>query len=125
MCKRFFLIVTFACISTGLHAQKPAWPPAPGHLTIPLWPQGAPGAQVNPGPESDTTTAKDRLVAGKAVIRIGNVSVPTLTLYAAKGKNTGVGIVVFPGGGYKILAIDLEGTEVCDWLNSARASTAF
>ena len=25
-------------------------------------------------------------------------------------------VVVFPGGGYQILAIDLEGTEVCDWL---------
>ena len=37
----------------------------------------------------------------------------------AKGKNTGAAVVVFPGGGYQILAIDLEGTEVCDWLNSA------
>jgi len=108
-----------ASVSSSLLAQKVAWQPAPGHLTIPLWPQGAPGAQANPEPETDTTTAKDRLVAGKPVVRLGNVSVPTLTLYAAKGKNTGVGIVIFPGGGYKILAIDLEGTEVCDWLNSA------
>ena len=119
MCKRFFLIAAIACISSSLLAQKPARQPAPGHLTMPLWPQGAPGAQANPGAETDTTTAKDRLVAGKPVVRLGNISVPTLTLYAAKGKNTGVGIVVFPGGGYKILAIDLEGTEVCDWLNSA------
>ena len=39
---------------------------------------------------------------------------------APKGKNTGArpAVVVFPGGGYQILAIDLEGTEVCDWLNS-------
>src|SRR5271165_2782141 len=108
-----------ASVSSSLLAQKVAWQPAPGHLTLPLWPQGAPGAQANPEPETDTTTAKDRLVAGKPVVRLGNVSVPTLTLYAAKGKNTGVGIVIFPGGGYKILAIDLEGTEVCDWLNSA------
>jgi acetyl esterase/lipase len=41
-----------------------------------------------------------------------------LTLFAPKGKNTGAAVVVFPGGGYKILAIDLEGTEVCDWLSS-------
>jgi hypothetical protein len=33
-----------------------------------------------------------------------------------KGKNTGTAVVVFPGGGYQILAIDLDGTEVCDWL---------
>ena len=44
---------------------------------------------------------------------------PTLTLYQPKGKSTGAAVVVFPGGGYSILAIDLEGTEVCDWLNSA------
>jgi acetyl esterase/lipase len=39
-------------------------------------------------------------------------------VYTPKGKNTGAAVVVFPGGGYQILAIDLEGTEVCDWLNS-------
>jgi acetyl esterase/lipase len=65
------------------------------------------------------TTAKDNLIAGRAVVRLGNVSVPTLTLYAPKGHNSGAAVVVFPGGGYNILAIDLEGTEVCDWLNSA------
>ena len=65
------------------------------------------------------TTAKDNLIAGKPLIRLGNVSVPTLTLYKPRGKNTGAAVVVFPGGGYSILAIDLEGTEVCDWLNSA------
>jgi acetyl esterase/lipase len=46
------------------------------------------------------------------------VSVPTLTLYEPKGKSNGAAVVVFPGGGYRILAIDLEGTEVCDWLTS-------
>src|SRR6202023_2411102 len=41
-----------------------------------------------------------------------------MTVYSRKGKNTGAAVVVFPGGGYWILAIDLEGTEVCDWLTS-------
>ncbi len=41
-----------------------------------------------------------------------------MTVYSPKGKNTGAAVVVFPGGGYEILAIDLEGTEVCDWLTS-------
>jgi acetyl esterase/lipase len=103
----------------SLFAQTPAWQPAPGHTTLALWPNGAPGAPTNAAPEVDTTTAKDNLVAGKPVIRLGNVAAPTLTLYAAKGTNTGAAVVVFPGGGYRILAIDLEGTEVCDWLNSA------
>jgi acetyl esterase/lipase len=44
-----------------------------------------------------------------------------MTVFRAKGK-TGAAVVVFPGGGYQILAIDLEGTEVCDWLTS-RGST--
>ena len=42
---------------------------------------------------------------------INTVSVPTMTVYSPKGKNTGAAVVVFPGGGYQILAIDLEGTE--------------
>jgi acetyl esterase/lipase len=84
-----------------------------------VWPGAAPGAVANPPAEADTTTAKDNLIAGRPVVRLGNVSTPTLTLYQPKGQNTGAAVVVFPGGGYKILAIDLEGAEVCDWLNSA------
>jgi acetyl esterase/lipase len=41
-----------------------------------------------------------------------------MTVYSPSGKNTGAAVVVFPGGGYEVLAIDLEGTEVCDWLTS-------
>jgi len=112
------LLAAVLGISTSIFAQKPGQTPAPGPTTLDLWPHGAPGALPNPAPEGDTTTAKDRLVAGRAVIRIGNVSSPTLTLYAPTRKNTGLAVVVFPGGGYRILAIDLEGTEVCDWLTS-------
>jgi acetyl esterase/lipase len=108
-----------AATSMTLAAQPSGWPPAPGHLTLPLWPYAAPDASANPGAEADMTTAKDKLIAGRPVIRLGNVSTPTLTLYQPKGKNSGAAVVVFPGGGYQILAIDLEGTEVCDWLNSA------
>jgi len=97
---------------------QPAWPPSPDHVTMNLWPSTAPGEQPNQPAEADTTTAKDHTVAGKPVIRLGHVSVPTLTLYKAKAANSGAAVVVFPGGGYFILAIDLEGTEVCDWLTS-------
>jgi acetyl esterase/lipase len=41
-----------------------------------------------------------------------------MTVYSPKGKNTGAAVVVFPGGGYHVLAIDLEGTEICEWLAS-------
>lgn len=117
--KEFFTVVLLSCaISAG--AQQPAWQPAPGHLTLPIWPHGAPGAQSNAPAEVDTTTAQDKLIAGKPLIRLGNVSNPTITLYKpSHATGAGPAVVVFPGGGYKILAIDLEGTEVCDWLNSA------
>lgn len=112
---RATLIFLFTILITHcLFAQKPAWEPAPGHITLPLWTHPAASASA----EIDITTAKDPLIAGKPLIRLGNVSNPTITLYSPSGKNSGAAIVVFPGGGYHILAIDLEGTEVCDWLNS-------
>ncbi len=115
--RRNFLALAF--VASIAFAQKPAWQPPANLATLPLWPNGVPpGGPAISGPEVDTTTAKDNLIAGKPLIRLGSVSTPTLTVYPPKGKNTGVGIVVFPGGGYQILAIDLEGTEVCDWLNA-------
>jgi acetyl esterase/lipase len=89
-----------------------------------IWPGGAPGAPANPPAEVDTTTARDNLVAGRSVIRLGNVSTPTLTYYAPHALGgpapaIAPAVVVFPGGGYRILAIDLEGTEICNLLNEA------
>jgi hypothetical protein len=72
------------------------------------------------GEEKDMTTEKDGLVGGKPVIRLGHVSKPTMSVYPAPpDKATGAAMVVCPGGGYTILAMDLEGTEVAEWLNSA------
>jgi len=56
--------------------------------------------------------------AGLPVTGIYNVSKPTITVYPPSGKNSRAAVLIFPGGGYLGLAIDLEGTEVCDWLNS-------
>ena len=102
----FALCVAFA--SSSLFAQNPGWQPSPGHTQLPLWPGAPPDAQF--GPPANTETAQSGDVA--------NVSRPTMTLYSPKGNNTGAAVVVFPGGGYHILAIDLEGVEVCDWLTS-------
>jgi acetyl esterase/lipase len=78
-----------------------------------------PGEVAPLPPEGDTTKASDNLIAGRPLIRLGNVSCPTITIYSpAPEKNTGAAILVCPGGGYFILALDLEGTEVCEWLNS-------
>jgi acetyl esterase/lipase len=101
----------------GLSAQTPAWQPSPGHTQVLIWPGAVPDAQPVAGPEV-ATTDKDFLIAGRPVVGVGQVSQPTMTVYSPKGKNTGAAVVVFPGGGYWVLAIDLEGTEVCDWLTS-------
>jgi acetyl esterase/lipase len=86
---------------------------------IPLWLKGAPDETGEVGMENDTTTKSAPLVAGQRLIRLSNVSQPTITIYSpSKLKANGTAVVVCPGGGYSILALDLEGTEVCQWLNS-------
>jgi BD-FAE protein len=110
----FALCVVFAF--GGLNGQTPAWQPSTRHTQFSIWPGAVPDAQPAAGTEV-TATAKN-LVAGRPWDYVGNVSRPTMTVYSPTGKNTGTAVVVFPGGGYQILAIDLEGTEVCDWLTS-------
>ena len=101
-----------------VNAQASTWQPSPGHKQVSIWPGAVPDAQ--PVVKSDIETMRmEKPVAGKAgIIILGKVSRPTMTVYSPKGKNTGAAVVVFPGGGYQILAMDLEGTEVCDWLTS-------
>jgi acetyl esterase/lipase len=118
MRKLLFSVIAVIAVCSHASAQKPAWQPAPGHTSLLLWPHGAPGA-TDLGPEVDLNTPKDGLPGGRPIIRLGNISVPTLTLYTPRAKNTSAAVVVFPGGGYHILAIDLEGTEVCDWLTAS------
>jgi acetyl esterase/lipase len=116
---RQFLLAVISMVSVcfASSAAPSGWPPAAGHSTVNLWPHGAPGAKPDAPPEIDTTTTKDNITAGGPVYRLGNVSTPTLTLFSPKN-STGAAVVVLPGGGYRFLAIDLEGTEVCEWLNS-------
>lgn len=91
---------------------------APGQ-PIKLWPGKPPGDKTELPPEQDTSGPKSGKVADKPVIRLGNVSDPTITFYPApKDKNTGAAVLICPGGGYSILAYDLEGTEICEWLNT-------
>ncbi len=84
-------------------ARAEVWRPSPGHVQAPIWPGTPPDAVPDPTPETGAST---------------HVSRPTMTVYAPKGHNTGAAVVVFPGGGYQVLAMDLEGTEICDWLTS-------
>lgn len=111
----FALYVVFACGS--LNAQTNVWQPSPGHTQVPIWPGAVPDAQPVAGPEI-TRTSKPLVAGMQPVLFVNRVSQPTMTVYSPVKTNTGVAIVVFPGGGYNELAIDLEGTEICDWLTS-------
>ncbi len=88
-------------------------------ITWNLWPGQPPGDEAQLGPEFDRTGADGRLVAGRRVIRLTNVSVPTVAIFKPKPEiDTGAAVVIAPGGGHTILAYDLEGTEIAAWLNS-------
>lgn len=116
------VLLAFAVGEPRLFAEQAGWQPAPGHAQLPIWPGAAPDARPVDGPEVAGTVVDSagnkRLVGGKPWIYVDKVSQPTMTVYSPQGRNTGAAVVVFPGGGYNVLAIDLEGTEVCDWLTS-------
>ena len=99
------------------------WQPAAGHTQIPLWPDGPPGARTGIGAEAvhnaiNRDTGKKKLVGGKPYSYIENVTRPTITVYSPAKNNTGAAVIVYPGGGFNVLAVDIEGTEACDWLTS-------
>lgn len=115
--RKTIIAVYVVLAATLVHAQG-AWQPSERHKQISIWPGTPPDARPMAGPEKMQITEGKDLVAGKPWISVERVSQPTMTVYSPNGKNTGVAVIVFPGGGYEILAIDLEGSEVCDWLVS-------
>ncbi|MBI3877704.1 MAG: alpha/beta hydrolase [Verrucomicrobia bacterium] len=90
----------------------------PNHV-LNLWTDKPPGEPMNVGAEQDFTKPTDRLIAGRRIIKLGNVATPQAHVFLPpKEKRNGTAVVICPGGGFSILAWDLEGTEVADWLNS-------
>jgi acetyl esterase/lipase len=83
------------------------WKPPSGQQQISIWPGAIPDATHDAKPEAT--------VSGGGIF---DVSVPTMTLFPPKGRNTSVAVVVFPGGGYQALAMSGEGTDICEWLTS-------
>lgn len=110
------LLIVFIVFTIGAQTQTNIWQPSPGHTQILIWPGTPPdaAAQHAPGPEYTKTVSTSE----GPLTWVRNVTKPTMTVYSPTRLNTGVAMVVFPGGGYNALAIDLEGTEICDWLNS-------
>ena len=87
-------------------------------VTINVWPGKPPGETKEPASEADQTKPEDKLIAGRRIIKLGNVSTPQIAVYRpSPDKDTGASVVICPGGGHHILAYDLEGTEVATWLN--------
>jgi acetyl esterase/lipase len=108
------MLHTFAAVASADDAEKPADKPI-----VMLWPGVAPGEKGDIGPERDNTKHKPGAKPGTEIIALTNVTKPMITVFKpAKDQDTGAAVVVCPGGGYGILAYDLEGTEVCQWLNS-------
>lgn len=100
------LIVVYVINSPIMSQDKP----------IVLFPDGAPGEKVKLVEKADMDGGK---TGGETVLRITNVGEPTITIYQPPiDIASGAAMVVCPGGGYNILAYDLEGDEVCEWLNS-------
>ncbi len=110
---RALLALLAALATPGLSAS------AAEPLVLNVWPGPPPGETKTLPPEADQTKATDALIAGRRIIKLGNVSTPQLAVYRpAKDKDTGAAVIICPGGGFNILAYDLEGTEVAAWLNS-------
>ncbi len=117
---RFATSVLLA-MTASLSSASPAAEP----VVIDLWPKVVPGFQVESGPERDTSGPDGRPVAGRPVIRLGDVSTPQIHVYQPPAeKRNGASVVICPGGGFNILAWDLEGTEVAEWLNSLGVTAA-
>jgi acetyl esterase/lipase len=93
-----------------------------GKAVIPLWPEGPPSVIEGVGPEAAYIVPAG-VAAGTTMLR--NISAPSLTVFEpAPGTANGVGVIVVPGGGWRILAWEHEGLDVARWF-ADRGYTAF
>lgn len=99
-------------------SRRTVWQPGPEGTQIPLWPDGL-AIQRPDSNKPEEVGNGSRLVAGRKWHWASNVSRPTMTLYEPKGARTGRAMLVLPGGGYAAVAMDLEGTEICDWVTKS------
>ena len=109
----FFILLLFVYVNANAHI----WQPSKDHTQIQIWPKDK-MPDALPVTKAESVTTSKGLIAGKPVIDVLDVTQPTITIYSPTTKNTGAAVIVFPGGGFHGLAIDLEGTEICEWLAS-------
>ncbi len=116
--------VSLACAATVGYAGEPSGIPenvaslvTEPETTLKLWPDTPPGGiPANIGEESWEPGKEN-----PPIVRVGKVAIPTMAFYPAKNPN-GACVVIFPGGGFTILAYNHEGTEIAEWLNSIGVS---
>jgi acetyl esterase/lipase len=113
----FAVIVSMAC--GPVFAESARSPAASSEVA--LWPGVAPSAEQVPGDEVEEVKS-DHLIAGKPWRALTNITKPSIEIFPPPGKSTGTAVVVIPGGGFEVLAMDLEGTETCDWVTSIGAT---
>lgn len=95
------------------------WSPEPGVVQEAIWPGASPNMDsADAGPERVLVAETPEALFGNRSEAVFNVTRPTMTIYPPRGRNTGAAVVVFPGGGFRALAITIEGTEICDWVTS-------
>lgn len=88
-------------------------PPPAGPQVISLYPGAAPGTEAWNWRETASIGPQD------GILRLANVTRPTVSVFLPeRGHATGAGVLIVPGGGFRILAFNHEGTEVAQWLNS-------
>lgn len=95
------------------------WQPPKGLKQIPIWPDGAPDMQgVVQGPERIEIAQTPDALEGTTSEAAWDVASPTITVFPPKGENSGVAVIVFPGGGFKAVVVTKQGTEICGWIAS-------
>jgi len=94
------------------------WQPAPGLVQLPIWPGSPPDGTLRPQPPESVDTYKEPPEYGGKSEAVLDIAVPTMTIMPPKGRATGTAVIVFPGGGFQKVFIDLEGFEICTWLTA-------
>jgi acetyl esterase/lipase len=95
------------------------WQPPTGLKQVPIWSGVAPDMDgVVQAAENVLTAQTPEAIGGTTSQAVFEVTAPTMTVFPPKGRNTGAAMVVFPGGGFKALAVTIEGTEICNWMTS-------
>jgi acetyl esterase/lipase len=119
---RVVLVLSLIVAAAQSANAQITWPPSGAHKQIVLWPAGAPDPRPGVGAEGlhyalTGENKPKKLVGGKPYMYVENVTQPTITIYPAPQQTAATpAVIVYPGGGFNVLAIDIEGTEICDWL---------